>query len=297
MKQLLTEWSQSNSISDTMIYKNAATGQVAMFQEFAKLLDGVAYVISTHRSKSITLPVVEVETAFGTVRARDNFHDIKVTIDALKPCDDDLFSLLAGSDSYLHPVYFEGFKSEWIFPPFIPGATKFSTSVGYRSLSSLARALRWFYSGKNPEFLKGDELIEDQIAQRELALRDNHPVLFRPDTVCVTYRFFDPGFATEPDEVWLREALTRQAPSYDGKIKDAPIPYLELDFSGGLPRPTDAWLTTLNKLIIERRTDPKADRLGDKAGCRVNVNRLTPELRARAESLGLMALLVPPDHH
>lgn len=293
----LKAWSEQNTVPDEMTWKGGVAPMFKDFVEFANIVGGEPMVISTHRSKSIRLPVVQVTTPYGVrITMRDNFHDIKVSVEAPKPVKENLFGLAAGADSYLHRVYFEGFPSEFIFDPFVPGATKFSLCCGDRSFLSVARAVRYQFDGQNPDVIKDDAIIQELIAWKKTAEAERFPVLFRPSTVSVTYRFFETETDIPPNEEKLREALTKQGPGYDGKIDPTPIPFLELDFSGGCPKPVDEWLTTLNQLVYECRNDPNVSRLGGHRGARVNVLRLTQELKERAKALKLEELLVKPDH-
>lgn len=281
-----------------MYWKGAAEREFERFFEFAKTLGGEPVVVSTHRSKSISLPVVEVATPYG-VRCivRDNFHDIKVSVWCPEPCDHDLFGLPAGGDSYLSRVYFEGFQGEWIHDPFVLGAQKFSVCLG--PLIPFAQALRWKFEPPEKDREKpktpDNSWFDVEAAIRLVAVNSFFPVLYRRSTVSVLYRFFKPDEPIEPDEARLRVAFTRKAPNYKGVVEDTPIPYLDLDFTSGCPEPVDDWLRVLNKLVKERREDSTVDRLGDDIGARVNVYRLTPELRSRAEELGCLEMLRPPE--
>ena len=295
----MSHWIQENRVSDDMRWKGAAEREFATFVEFAAILGGEPMVISTHTSKSIALPVVQITTPYGLrVTIRDNFMNIKVSVEASKPCTNDLFGLLAGGDSDLRSCYFEGFPYSFIFEPFILGAAKFSVCTNDRDLFPLARALRWYFDGEDPallaEMLK-DENIRKEVERRGIAEAEGLPVLFEPSTVVGLFRFFETETDIEPNEAKLRHALSTQGPGYDGKVKDEPIPYVELDFSAGCPKPVDAWLGLLEQLVFECQNDPNCRRLGGDRGVRVNVNRLTPELTARAKDLKLEELLKPAD--
>ena len=304
--QSLIDWAKDEFVPDEMVYKNAAVGQVKAFREAAEAMRADPFVVSTHRSKSIDLPVVEFRTKYG-VRCivRDNFHDVKASVWCPGPCDHDLFGLPAGGDSYLHPVYFEGFEDGWIHEPFVLGARKFSVCLSWDRLIPFAQALRWaFYDedGKARDFTQKPSsrpkgpYFDTAAAMRRVATYSFFPVIYMRSTVSVLYRFFRAEEPIDPDEARLRAAFTRQAPGYDGKVSDEPIPYLDLDFTSGCSEPVDAWLRILDKLVKERRKDPSVRRLGDDVGARVNVARMTPELRARAEGLGCLELLRKPDH-
>lgn len=67
-------------IRDTMLWREAALGQLKNFELLAESFGVRANVIATHTSKSIDLPVVMMELKGGTVVLRDNFHDVNVAI-------------------------------------------------------------------------------------------------------------------------------------------------------------------------------------------------------------------------
>ena len=289
----LKYWIEKHPIHEEMIWKNAAGQQFQEFFEFAKLLGGEPIVVSTHQSKSIELPVIEVTTPYG-VRCilRDNFHDINASVWCPEPCNHDLFGLPSQSESYL---FFQGFRPEWQLPPFVLGTSEFSLVLGYKTLLPFAQALRWLFwdeEGKPRDLTKAPasypsgSYFENERTARRVAANSFFPMLYNRSTVSVTYRFFKADEPIEPDEAKLRRAFTRQAPGYDGKVKDEPIPHLTLNFTSGCPEPVDAWLRVLNTLVKERRKDPTVKRLGDHLGAEVKVTRLTPELRARIDELG-----------
>lgn len=301
MSKPLDEWIKENRVSPEMIWKRSAHKEFRDFFEFADILGGVPRVISTHRSKSIVLPVMEVETPYG-IRCvvRDNFHDIKVSVWCPEPCDHDLFGLPAGSDTYLHPVYFEGFEKEWIHEPFVLGNRKFSACLGYRTFLPFAKALRWKFEPEKEDGPRKPKFPDDPWFLTELSVRANaenclFPVLYHMGTITRLIRFFRPSEPMPPNEDLLRRAMVRQGVGYGDEPNEDPLPYMSLDFTSGCPEPVDDWLRTLDRLTKERREDDSINRLGDKVGARVNVYRMTPELRARTEELGCLELLKPND--
>lgn len=129
MKQLLLSWLRNDEVDDKMIYKNAAERQEIFVRDNVgfSLLKVPVFVISEHRSKSITLPVYGFTMRNGIkVICRDNFYDWKVSVQL--PCrptageitviPKDLVSGGYGDD--IADYYFEGFKKEWVFPAFDP---------------------------------------------------------------------------------------------------------------------------------------------------------------------------------
>lgn len=298
--ETLEDWAKANIPGDQMVYKKGAEGQFQDFLNFAEKLGAKTRVVSTHRSKSIALPVVEFTTPYG-VRciARDNFHDIKVSVWAPSPCDHDLFGLVAGGDSYLAGCYFEGFVSEWVHKPFVLGSDKFSVCLGYRELEPFALALRWKYEpvpeDRRKPRMPDHEYFRIHTMMRMVAKNAYFPVIYHRPHISGFYNFFDPGEEMAPNADLLRKALTQQGEAYD-KVSPLPVPYIHIDFSGGCPRPYDAWLSTLNTIIKERREDPKVERLGKEMGAVVNVYRLTPELLELAKRMELTEVLREPDH-
>lgn len=76
----LSDFLITHPIRDTMLWKEAALGQLKNFELLAESFNVRPNVISTHTSKSINLPVVMMELKGGTVVLRDNFHDVNVAI-------------------------------------------------------------------------------------------------------------------------------------------------------------------------------------------------------------------------
>lgn len=132
MKQLLLSWLRNDEVDDKMIYKNAAERQEIFMRDNVgvSLLEAPVFVISEHRSKSITLPVYGFTMRNGIkVICRDNFYNWKVSVQ-LPRCREygdivvprDLVS--GGYREDVADCYFEGFKNEWVFPAFDPDNDK-----------------------------------------------------------------------------------------------------------------------------------------------------------------------------
>ena len=195
IKTELRKWVKDLNLDPNLSYKNAAYQQFEKIQKFQSIVEGPAYVISSHTSKSVTLPVVLVETDHADFILRDNFHDIKVSVNCPYPCDHDLFGLCAGGDSYLHDVYFEGFEYKWIYPPFIKGMSQFSVSTGWEDLYSLGRLMKWYYlapkndKGQRHPRYPDDPLIQTLIRVRETALNCGVPMYYRRADVSGDFHF------------------------------------------------------------------------------------------------------------
>jgi hypothetical protein len=281
-------WLKNNPIPPEMYYKGGALAQFEVFRKFAQILGGPLEVASTHRSKSIVLPVIKVTTPWGlTCYARDNFHDINVSVESPRPFVTDLFGLPASGDSYL---YFQGFEEAWQFPVFTMGCSRFSACLS--NLEALAHALVWDHRrglGESPVVPRDPE-IRTRLAVRAMAEAAFFPMVYQKADVSCTYFLFENQEDIEPPTENLQKALTARS-EYSGKK----VSYLTLDFTSGCPKPVDSWLRTLDKLAAERRSDDEIERLGGNRGAQVTVTRMTPELRARAEELGCLELLKPAE--
>jgi len=120
-----------------MIWKSAARAQVGRFEALAQIVGvGIgerhervlvgAFVIATHRSKSIDLPVVRFERPDLGVAfvLRDNFYNWKLSVLTERPIVDDGFQYLFNTTPPPEPdytgdplrdCYFEGFPSRLVF--------------------------------------------------------------------------------------------------------------------------------------------------------------------------------------
>lgn len=143
-KNRLQRWLNNNTVHDEMLWKGPAGHQFTFVRDILVYLVGVGLhheekqlipsVISTHRSKSITLPVYKLERKdLGLVLIlRDNFYNWKLSVISEKAVEADFSGLFQTSppvdpeytgDS-LHEVYFEGFPKELIFGYYDSGDKK-----------------------------------------------------------------------------------------------------------------------------------------------------------------------------
>lgn len=83
----LSKWRNDIIIRDDMYYKNAAFAQFDRFQTLADELDAQIYVVSTHMSKSVLLPVVLIKGSHGRFIIRDNFYDYNLAVEWDFPID------------------------------------------------------------------------------------------------------------------------------------------------------------------------------------------------------------------
>lgn len=121
MNKLLIYEQRTIDIDDNLIYKKPAICQECFVRDvIGGLLHTPIFVISHHRSKSISLPVYGFRMRNGIkVIMRNNFYNWKVSIElptiALDKnyLDIDLFS--DGVNANINSCYCEGFKEEWVY--------------------------------------------------------------------------------------------------------------------------------------------------------------------------------------
>lgn len=145
MRQLLQTWVRETVIDDNLLYKKSAEAQILFLYDLAYLAgkspqDGL-YIISTHLSKSVQLPVVSLELEDVGLQfvMRGNFYNWKLSVLSEKPITDPNFEALFHTTppvdkSYtgdpLASVYFEGFPSEYIFGYQSLDARRWSAELG-----------------------------------------------------------------------------------------------------------------------------------------------------------------------
>lgn len=136
MKVHLNEWIKNEVVADEMLWKSAWGAQmdnlrslhnsVSFGMDYEDSKDTIAYVISTHRSKSITLPVVSYERPDLGLQfvLRNNFYNWKLSVLSNEPINDPLFPWLFFTEPPVEPgytgnpladCYFEGFPKDLIF--------------------------------------------------------------------------------------------------------------------------------------------------------------------------------------
>ena len=76
---MLSDWAAQNDPKSELIYANAARNQFEQFAKLATKLGAEPLVVETHRSKSVTLPVVRFNFINGEVYIRENFYDANLT--------------------------------------------------------------------------------------------------------------------------------------------------------------------------------------------------------------------------
>jgi hypothetical protein len=149
------QWLQDNPVPDTMFWKSNANAQTGTWLGLCHLIgSGLHYkksqaclsVISTHRSKSIVLPVVQYDRSdIGLVLTmRDNFHGVKLSVQSERPIGyaEELSCLFHTTPPIcpeytgdpMHPVYFEGFPENLVYGYYSANPRQFSADLDQASL-------------------------------------------------------------------------------------------------------------------------------------------------------------------
>ncbi len=131
----LQEWANENQPKNTLLYGNGYWDQIIFIRDkifglmyMRKLVsdEDSVKVISTHTSKSVTLPVYQLTLANGIViTMRYNFHNWKVSISSPKYIELNVMNLFGIGDEN-HPVYFEGFPEDLIYGAYYYNKKNFS---------------------------------------------------------------------------------------------------------------------------------------------------------------------------
>ena len=142
----LQEWfnRQRAETSDDMFYKGASAQQIMFVRDKLAGLVGcglgyeqkrdLVYVIATHTSKSVLLPVYSMTRPDLSLRIvlRDNFYNWKLSVVSSIPIEADFAGLFHTTPpiepeytgNHLSPVYFEGFPESLIFGYYEPSDKK-----------------------------------------------------------------------------------------------------------------------------------------------------------------------------
>lgn len=134
----LLTWSRVNYPSVDMLYKDAYWKQIMEVRDYLPYLLASDYeqfknitinVIGTHKSKSITLPVYEVNLPHIGIKLimRNNFFDWKVSI--ISDTDIEIKNYDLFKDRKIEPVYCEGFKKEQVFGPYSENKKQFTIEI------------------------------------------------------------------------------------------------------------------------------------------------------------------------
>lgn len=92
-----------------------------------ELIKNSIWVISTHSSKSVKLPVFHLKhpTKGLELVMRNNFYDWKITVISDEPIVDNFYDLFNKTEK-IDAVYCEGFDPSWVFGPYAENQRQFT---------------------------------------------------------------------------------------------------------------------------------------------------------------------------
>lgn len=192
---LLLEWMRTeNQIGDEMLWKNAAIKQMVFVRDelCTYFLHVPVFVVSTHMSKSIVLPVYRFELDNGIVATmRENFYGWVVSLKSPFPIT--LPEDIAISNGDISPCYCEGFKEDWVYPYYTKDCrlTTFRVSTNYK-LFTLFYMLNKLENPKPAEDSDISKSIAKIVIENEMKIHTNvnlTDVFFRTHLKAYDYDF------------------------------------------------------------------------------------------------------------
>ena len=141
MYQKLQEWFDNNQPEEDLIYKDELWPQVQIIRDVIPKVLARSYeefigikeqtrVISTHVSKSVTLPVFEINWNGYKFVMRYNFYDWKVSVETPYGVGLDVdFMDLFNYKKKINSVYCEGFRNDWVYDSYSKNKQKFTCEI------------------------------------------------------------------------------------------------------------------------------------------------------------------------
>ena len=262
---VLHYWFLDHVPKNDMLYLDAYKKQCVFFRDVIgpALIDNYCYkkninVISTHKSKSVLLPVIELLTFNNNLRIiiRDNFYNYKISVFSKYPIDTDFHGIVRCQENS-HYVYFEGFDRNWVRPAYRPGMKEFSVELyTEHELYMFVRILRSTF-------------------ERKQANEQCEPFLVRHRSPSFATVYFMPSVHIGGKAI--HEKLEQQCKSFitNGQEENCNVKYLTLDFSD-CQMISKEWMKFINDHIVTDDT---------------KVTGLRNELRGQAEVQNCMKLL------
>lgn len=148
----LQEWVDAHVPDDGLLWKQGLGDQVEFVRDRLWYMLGNRWgehrdsnpplAVSTHHSKSVTLPVFEVRSAEWAsgrslwearapqvrLRMRHNFFDWVVSVDSAQHITD-RFRDLFDREAVTLPMYAEGFPESWVYGPYAEDRKKFTVTL------------------------------------------------------------------------------------------------------------------------------------------------------------------------
>jgi hypothetical protein len=136
----LQEWANIHRPAEDLIYKDGYWDQITFVRdeipgilsrnyEELRAIQLNTKVVSTHRSKSVCLPVFRIELPDGTAfTMRYNFRDWKVSVESPREVCADFMGLF-NPRARVNAVYCEGFPTELVYGPYAQNGRRFTIEL------------------------------------------------------------------------------------------------------------------------------------------------------------------------
>jgi hypothetical protein len=100
------------------------------YTTYEKFKNNPVIVINTHMSKSIVLPVYEINLEHYGLKMiiRNNFYNWKISVISNKHIETDFMNLFQ-EDEIINPIYCEGFKEEQVFGSYKDNNRQFTIEI------------------------------------------------------------------------------------------------------------------------------------------------------------------------
>ena len=138
----VTAWFRVNEPDKNLIYAKGLGDQVSFVRDtlcsllrstYEEWRDNPPLVISTHYSKSVKLPVYQINMEkYGIEMVlRSNFYDWKISVKSDKPLDFDYMGLFNPTEK-ISSVYCEGFPKDKVYGSYEQSHSQFTIEIGSR---------------------------------------------------------------------------------------------------------------------------------------------------------------------
>lgn len=192
---LILAWMRQQEIEDKMLWKKAAIEQ-EMFVRDALCdfyLHVPCFVVSTHHSKSIELPVYRFRMHNGIiVTMRENFYGWVVSVKSpfVLNLPKDLVYGDGENKEDISPCYAEGFKEDWVYPYCVENIRLSTFRVdGNYMLWALMRELNMLKNPAQKEPRKLGEKVAEAIIRYHMGFVDKESRMHLHDVFPFTYYY------------------------------------------------------------------------------------------------------------
>lgn len=135
----LTAWKRVHDVPETRIWRDQFHNQMHFIgyiidalirKDYEDFKDNSVMVISTHRSKSIDLPVYQIDLEKYGVEMilRDNYYNWKVSVNSKKPLDCDFMGIFDPDEKW-SSLYCEGFPYDKVYGSYNENHSQFTVEL------------------------------------------------------------------------------------------------------------------------------------------------------------------------